>query len=109
MIFFYSKLIMKIMKTGLKSKLRGKAVRLLDIYSLALAETSAWLKKTPPHDFRFQQWIQRLESIMGERQQQQFRKPCYLTCKSSPDCDNWDFHNDVPLGFNTSVTTADII
>ena len=64
MIFFYSKLIMKIMKTGLKSKLRGKAVRLLDIYSLALAETSAWLKKTPPQMTTLTEYTKNLQKYL---------------------------------------------
>lgn len=50
MVLFYSKLFMKAMKIGLKSKLRGKAVRLIDIYYLALDTISALLKNSPPQN-----------------------------------------------------------
>ena len=40
----------KLIKMLLNSKIRGKAVRLLDVYSLALSEMSNTLGKPPPPD-----------------------------------------------------------
>ena len=40
----------KLIKMLLNSKIRGKAVRLMDVYSLALSEMSNTLGKPPPPD-----------------------------------------------------------
>ena len=40
----------KLIKMLLKSKIRGKAVRLMDVYSLALSEMSNTLGTPPPPD-----------------------------------------------------------
>ena len=61
MVLFYSKLFMKAMKIGLKSKLRGKAVRLIDIYYLALDTISALLKNSPPQNITLADGVKSLQ------------------------------------------------
>ena len=52
---------MKAMKIGLKSKLRGKAVRLIDIYYLALDTISALLKNSPPQNITLADGVKSLQ------------------------------------------------
>ena len=49
------------MKIGLKSKLRGKAVRLIDIYYLALDTISALLKNSPPQNITLADGVKSLQ------------------------------------------------